>query len=670
MRSPTFINSGVVQSRGTARNPIKKSRSWIPKYHAPYPSGKLAEVARSTPLDTTNRSSLQRLLTRANIPGTNGMDVSAYDVRDAFGVLEQHTRIVTHATGKKDFSTLQALRRQLIGTLQLDTLERNASYRIYIACPSFFDTPRFKETVHTLTDNANVFAHLRKHMTEHTIPIYFAGVHPKLRAYVIVMGDPGRLYSVPRQDRGQLSIYNRMLEIGVYPKSITTLRMTRPANRPQGARYLITDPSSVVEIPKMLHTAYKQYIRTEPHPSAWISAGGASWAANTAGIEFEFPDLHRFETPEPITLNETMKHHLINNIQLLEVGRASVRVPDEQVLTSLNFIQGNSKKIGSGSYGTVFDVPLRGRYASNMHNMMTVLSALTNVNYFNPIDTQPRVVLKIEKLHRLTPIDSNLVYTLAGESYIQQYIHVNGGVPNTNVARTPVVSPKVYFSGTLANRYHLICMAHVDGSPLSKYAKKGYITDDVYDAMKVAVKTLIRNGVVHSDLHMNNVFITKDARSTRATILDYGFATIVPPAIHRKMVKVLNESGSIDDAFYKTGVVNVINTAKSRFTYYHSNAKMMRLLTHLKQRRPLAPPRSHVLREVYGVTTRADRAVSRPRTVPARRTSPTSTLPPTQRPFRSSRTSRPSRSSRSSSRSPTLTPTRPVDNRYRTARSG
>ena len=666
MRSPTFINSGVVQSRGTARNPIKKSRSWIPKYHAPYPSGKLAEVARSTPLDVTNRSSLQRVLEHANIPRTNDMHVSSYDVRDAFGVRARHTRIVTHATGTKDFSTLQALRRQLIGTLQLDTLERNASYRIYIACPSFFDTPRFEETILTLTANANAFTHIRKHMPQHTSPIYFAGVHPKLRAYVIVMADPGRMYSAPRQDRGQIPIFNRMLEIGVYPTSASTVGMTRPPNHPHGAQYRIIDPSKLYEIPKMIHTAYKKYIRTEPHPSAWISAGGAAWAANTAGIEFEFPDLHRFETPDPITLNETMKHHLYNNIQLLEVGRASVRVPDEQVLMSLNSIQGNSKKIGSGSYGTVFDVPLRGRYASNMHNMMTVLSALTNVNYFNAIDTQPRVVLKIEKLQRLTPIDSDLVYTLAGESYIQQYVHVNGGVPITNVTRTPVVSPKVYFSGTLANQYHLICMAHVDGVPLSRYAKNGYITDDVYDAMSVAVKTLIRNGVVHSDLHWNNVFITKDARSTRATILDYGFATIVPPAIHRKMVKVLDESGSIDDAYHKTGVVNVINAAKSRFTYYHSNAKMMRLLTYLKHRRPLAHPRSHVLREVYGITPRSNRPASRHTVPPARQTSP----PSSRRRVRTTRPSRPSRSSRSSNRAPVVSTTRPADNRYRTARSG
>lgn len=665
MRSPTFISPGFVQSRGTARNPIKKNRSWIPKYHDPYPSGKLAEVARSTPLDVTNRSSLQSLLKRAYIPGTNDMHVSTYDVHDAFGVRARHTRIVTRATGKNDFSMLQALRRKLIGTLQLDTLERNATYRIYIACPSFFDTPRFKETIHTLTANANVFAYLRKHIPQHTSPIYFAGLHPKLRAYVIVMADPGETYSVPRSDRGQIPIYNRVLEIGVYPNSASTVRLTHPPDHPDGAKYLIIDPSKLYEIPKMIHTAYKKYIRTEPHPSAWISAGGASWAADTEGIEFEFPHLHRFETPEPITLNETMKHHLHNNIHLLEVGRASVRVLDEQVVTSLNSIQANSKKIGSGSYGTVFDVPLRGRYASNMHNMMTVLSALTNVNYFNHIDTQPRVVLKIEKLQRLTPIDSKLVYQLAGESYIQQYVHINRGVPNTNVTRT-VVAPKVYFSGTLANKYHLICMAHVDGIPLSKYAKKGYITEDVYDAMSVAVKTLIRNGVVHSDLHMNNVFITKDARSTRATILDYGFATIVPPAIHRKMVKAL-ESGSIDDAYHKTGVINVINAAKSRFTYYHSNAKMMRLLTYLKQRRPLTPPRSHVLREVYGITPRSNRPASRPRTVPAARQTST---PTSRRRVRTTRPSRPSRSSRSSSRDPTLTPTRPVDNRYRTARSG
>jgi len=161
-------------------------------------------------------------------------------------------------------------------------------------------------------------------------------------------------------------------------------------------------------------------------------------------------------------------------------------------------------------------------------------------------------------------------------------VHENKGIQEKYRKGVPSVAPPVFFSGTIANAYHVICMAHVEGVSLWSLTKRGVVSNKVFNAMESAVKTMLRNGVVHSDLHNMNVMVEKGTE--RVKILDFGFATIMPPLLKREVVAVLNRGGTVEQAFEETGLLNMINRVKMDFTYYHSNMKMIK---NLRRRRNL-----------------------------------------------------------------------------------
>jgi tRNA A-37 threonylcarbamoyl transferase component Bud32 len=576
-RSNTYIRSGVVQKRGSARNPWK-GRPWIPKQNAPFDNAKVKRASEAKRPSFLQRDAVVRSLRTFGVPGANSYT-------STYRASQGGTQLTTTASGS-DLAKLTKLRGALTGAISIDALSKNARYTIQIQYPTFSGLREFRKAIAEVSRRMNMYARIRDHIPDASVPFYFSGLHPDMGAYVTVLGVPEETSALRAGDQGVSPIYHRLLDAGIYPGTASAVKKTKDG------RYLISNPALFLEIPKGIHTAYRTYRAEEGPVEAWLSAGGAIWADTHS--HFEFHKTGRVLRNAPITFKDTMNQHLALALDRVETGVASRRPVDTRVEQILGEITALSKKLGEGAYGQVFAVTLS--TAARRKRMTTVQAALTNYLEFDSIKDKSRVVLKIEKLDPIRGLSKSEVRRLAGEAYTQQYVHTNSGIENPAARRRePVVTPGVYFSGTLANKYHLICMEYVDGVPLSRVTSRGFADDTVYQALVSAVETLIRNGVVHSDLHRNNVFVVNRGRSTGIQILDFGFASIVPPRMRVRMIETLERTRSIDAVYRTTGLIEAVNANKTGYHYYHSDAKLVSLLKWMRNRGPKVGVRSHPL---------------------------------------------------------------------------
>lgn len=569
MRSPTFIKTGRIEEYGSARNPAKWRR-FLPTLHDYIDPNVLTRAAEAKRPSFQDKRALARALRDAGIPvTTRGMEIER--VRGKYG----NYTIYTMLKGER----LRALKSKLHGMLSVDSLANGVTYAVRIVFPTFHPNhpEDFAEQIHLLTRRVNAYAHLRMVLDDSVLPINFAGLHPPLGAYIIVSMFPGKLSRVSRNDRGPTPLFHQMVDNGVYPEKRDVVRKT------ETGEYRIFDPLSLMELPKGIYRAYRT-LRKESDPArAWVSSGGASWSAEH-GSTFELHSLNGYTHPTPVTIASTMDSHLTKAMRHPETGAVTARPVNPGIQQRLNALMKAGTLIGQGSYGKVFSIQLT---KQNQADLITISASLSNSLSFGPLPRAGgKVVLKVERLSTSVPLGKRKVMELAGEAYIQQYVHNNAGLPVEIQKRVPSVAPAVYFSGTVANAYHLICMDHVEGTSLWSAVKRGIVSDQVYNAMVRAVSAMLRNGVVHSDLHVMNVVLVKSGSGLRAQVIDFGFASIVPPSMKRSIIKTLNATGSINDAFRETGLLNAINAVKKNYTYYHSNAK---LIAELKRLRGIGP---------------------------------------------------------------------------------
>jgi len=113
--------------------------------------------------------------------------------------------------------------------------------------------------------------------------------------------------------------------------------------------------------------------------------------------------------------------------------------------------------------------------------------------------------------------------------------------------------------------------------------------------MDRAIKVMLRNGVIHSDLHFNNVFISGPSKTPSVQILDFGFASIVPPLMKKKIVKLLDNGGSVQDVFTNTGLKQMIDALKIEYSHYHPNANSLSYLQKLRNLYAKRGLRSHAV---------------------------------------------------------------------------
>jgi len=582
MRSPTFIKTGEIKEYGSARNPAKW-RHFLPTLHDRLDPNVLARAAEAKRPSFQDKHALARALRDAGIPvTTRAMETER--VRGKYGNFTVYTML----KGER----LRGLKSKLHGTLSVDPLVNGVVYAVRIVFPTVHPKRPgdLAEQIHSLTRRINAYAHLRVILGDSVLPINFAGLYPALGAYVVVSMFPEKLLRVSRNDRGATPLFHQMVDEGVYPEKHRDV-----VRKAETGEYRVFDPLSLMELPEGIFRAFKKLRQTSDPAQAWISSGGASWS-DEHGSTFELHSLNGYTHPTPVTIASTMDSHLAKAMRHPETGAVTARPVNPGIQQRLDALMKAGTLIGQGVYGKVFSIQLT---KQNQADLITISASLSNSLSFRSLPRAGgKVVLKVERLSTLMPLGKRKVMELAGEAYIQQYVHDNAGLPVEVQKRVPSVAPGVYFSGTVANAYHLICMDHVEGTSLWSAVKRGIVSDQVYNAMVRAVSTMLRNGVVHSDLHVMNVVLVKSGNGLRAQVIDFGFASIVPPSMKRSIIKTLNETGSIDSAFRKTGLLNTVNAVKKNYTYYHSNAKLIAELKRLRNIGPKTGIRSHPAQDV------------------------------------------------------------------------
>ena len=549
----------------TARNP-QKIRSWLEETHADISSKHARDSYIRAAASHRTSHHLLKLAHNLGVPGATRADVERTDVG---------REIVFRTTAKSAKKKLTKLAKNLVGEARPVPFPTSGMLRIRVVFPEAGTLAVYRRHILHLRRETNVLVHARAALGDIVVPVHLAGWCVGSGMYVVVTTDPGESRPVKQEDADRaLYMLKNMVVSGLYPETASVLQ-----KRPNGA-FLVHDPSLLLEIPKGIHTAFVRYvIGGDNVGDAWVAAGGATWAA---AHETRFAFEHHFRPTEmrQITSSATLKNHLALAIRNPLRGR--VGTPDDvrDAITMLQRLVASGTKLGRGAHGDVYEIRLDD---VNQSRLYAIKRSLTNTMEFGAYDGRSAVVLKVERLRGST-LALDTVYRLAGEAYLQQYVHENRGLATRTIGRKPVaITPRVYFSGTLGNAFHLICMDRADGIPLKAILKKQRVVSDaVYGAMKRAIETMLRNGVVHSDLHFDNVLVSGSGRTLRVHILDFGFASILTPAMKKKIVGILDNGGSVHDAFFQTGLIDSINAIKQTYPYYHSNATT---LADLKRRR-------------------------------------------------------------------------------------
>jgi len=563
-------------SNTTARNPRKARTSFL-QYHAPIDWTRGVDVTRGYAPVSEIVEYVKTL-----VPVEHFTHASSHGS-------EPGRKIVFHIRVNHDGRIdLQKLKRRLTGVANVNPLPPAGRVRVAV---STIDTAHggrtaFKAALETLQSKTNAFVHAAVSIGTTVSPVYFAGLDVRSNLYIVVMDDPGDLRPVSKKDKSVPVIAKNLVDAGVFPRSLAAIKRNA-----KGA-HIVSDPSELVEIPSGIHRAYTKYVSDGQNAGdAWIAAGGVTWST-ALGMKIDFHEFFEYDRTAPVTSIATLDAHVMKSLYRPVHGAAARKMETDPATavakSALQKLTAGAKTLGRGSYGTVYAITLD---VSNRKLLADLKKSVSNMLEFAPYGGNRQVVLKIEKLDSYRPMSERRRRRLVGESYLQQYVHDNRGLPTRKKSQL-VVSPQVYFSGTIANSFNVICMDRVAGKPLGDIVReRRVVSAHLYNALEAAIVAMLRNGVVHSDLHVNNVLVTGSGRSIRVHILDFGFASIVPPATKKKIANVLDRGGSVHDVFEQTGLANTVNATKRDYDYYHANDK---LLTYVKKRQvPTTGLRSH-----------------------------------------------------------------------------
>lgn len=251
-------------------------------------------------------------------------------------------------------------------------------------------------------------------------------------------------------------------------------------------------------------------------------------------------------------------------------------------------------KVGQGVFGTAFKVPVTPRSIETFRAMY----ACMRHTVFTSIPLRGAVVVKVQ-----IPDGSDRRRWIHDNNYAESCIHrhlasTKSAVRLPGFQRSLAASeyvPRFYFSGVVLNAYNgkeyiVTVMDHVEGKPLHSFRKPGMVSADLYLRFERAAASLWASGVVHGDLHGNNVMY--DPKSKKLTILDFGRTVLLPPAmvslVRQKMahaisagVHSLGELFSTSDT-HKHRVPNLQHLVNRkvfnsyRLSWYHSDASPIR----------------------------------------------------------------------------------------------
>ena len=233
----------------------------------------------------------------------------------------------------------------------------------------------------------------------------------------------------------------------------------------------------------------------------------------------------------------------------LAIAGISVRKPTKTrpVGASKNFsslvdgFRGNAKKLGGGEYAQVYLV------SSTPHALRALAELerrLGNVVSGAPLPPAGKpIILKIG-----VPDHGE-----RWEAFLTRSVRENAAHLAIQKVDRSIV-PELFFGGSVGMAY-VTAMELVEGVTLDKYIKQhgGRISPGIYQRLQHAVATMLHAGIVHGDLHDQNVMITPRGD---VKIIDFGFAVQLSPQqiaevrkhVHHDPVRAWNHIGAYVNA--------------------------------------------------------------------------------------------------------------------------
>lgn len=103
------------------------------------------------------------------------------------------------------------------------------------------------------------------------------------------------------------------------------------------------------------------------------------------------------------------------------------------------------------------------------------------------------------------------------------------------------IAPTLYCAGTFGDNYVIVMEFIRNSRTLAKVP----MTQHIAENFEAAVLAMWSAGIVHADLHFNNVMVNREGD---VRIIDFGFATRMPEGLHRKiMQKICEPDDALED---------------------------------------------------------------------------------------------------------------------------
>jgi hypothetical protein len=153
-----------------------------------------------------------------------------------------------------------------------------------------------------------------------------------------------------------------------------------------------------------------------------------------------------------------------------------------------------------------------------------------------PNGSPQSVVVKIINLEE--QIDAN---SAERECKVQQWVHGQSTVVSgTRLNGKDVVSSLFYAGigeGESTGWFYIVVMSEAPGVTLDGLLKEQswLLSAAQYVLLEKALATLWALGIAHNDPHVRNTFL--DTTSCKVTVIDYGFALVIPEEIHKCLLR-------------------------------------------------------------------------------------------------------------------------------------
>ncbi len=149
-------------------------------------------------------------------------------------------------------------------------------------------------------------------------------------------------------------------------------------------------------------------------------------------------------------------------------------------------------------------------------------------------------------------------------------------------------TPKLHLAGADAERGVFVSvMSLARGMPLGMYMKQHPLTAEAYVQVEKSVASMWLLGIVHGDLHHNNVFLSRTKSGAFSSwLIDFGMAVVLPADKRAAVQKVINNNpamtGSLANAawYAKNMIGEYANQIMGQrdFPLYNADGKMLRVL--------------------------------------------------------------------------------------------